>query len=256
MTKVYQILIIISVISLETNQRPFSLSSNSTCKDEACLYCPNSIAKCKECKEFYFQTEGKCQSCIKGCRKCKGKLICSECSSTRQLSSSKKCRLKTWIFIALIGSGVLLFVVCGVMMLVFDKRAERKEKEFKKKLLLYKKKLLEKKKKEMIEKSMKGAGNRSSYHASTGIGTPEGKGRASYDFRDSSGGERKSRVILSGGKLTQYLHKIRLKRQASMNNLGENDLMSSCMLKKSNSSGNMFVGDSYSIAEEDEYMEC
>lgn len=241
------------------------------CETNHCTSCSKAPKICDECEDFFFLDEQKnCQNCASGCVTCKNEKICLECTSTKTLSSSQECRLKSWIWIAIIGSIIFLILVGGILLFIFDRKAAKKQIELKKKLLEHKKKLLERKKQEIEKEKAEKKNNKpfryssessDSFRAySTSIGSPVKEERTSYNgsmksSRDGSIGgtfERKSRVKLHGGKLSQYLTKIRLEKKMSLNSIRSPDYKES--QRKTNSTNVLaMVGDKNLISEEDEY---
>lgn len=108
-----------------------------------CASCKNNPKLCDKCEDFYFVSESnECKSCPKGCVNCKNESTCLECTSTRSLSDNDLCKLKLWIWIAIIGSIVALILIGGTLLIVFDRKARKKEKMLKEQLIEKKKNFL------------------------------------------------------------------------------------------------------------------
>lgn len=113
---------------------------------------------------------------------------------------------------------MLLISIGGVLLIICDKKERKRKNDLREKLIEKKKRLLEemKKKKEKEKEenlesiSRESTGEFSRFGLSASIGSPNKLTRM------SSNEERKSRVKLHGGKLSQYISKIRLEKKLSL----------------------------------------
>jgi hypothetical protein len=141
-----------------------------------------------------------------------------------------------------IGGIVVLILICVGVCWIGDKKMRDKEAKLR---MAHKRKML-KKMKEAKEKKDKMNRSGSSDLMSTDTSVQSdaylNMNRESEGFRASFG--RPSRVRMKGGKLTEYLTKIRLSKQLSLNDMGSinESAYGSLALKKSLSSENNISG--------------
>lgn len=194
------------LILLLLTTTPYTLQS---CADKSCTSCPTHPAECLQCKSFHFLSEKKCSQCISGCLSCNNSQECLSCTSTYQMADDKTCKFKSWIWISIAGAVALVVVVIGVLIYFYDKRAVKIEKKLEKEKMKRRyiaKRMEEDRRKaeldkvatECIEDNYKSIGG----SKSETVKTPDQK----YS----------SRVKMQGGKLTEYLVKLKLTRQHSL----------------------------------------
>ena len=205
---------------LTQNDRPSYQAKN--CTDVRCKTCPKGPDICESCQKGHFLNGTICGDCIAGCIQCENNLSCITCSSTHKLTNAKKCSWKSWIWIA-IGSGVVFIILASsYLVYVYDKKAvadDKKAKREKRKQEFIKKRMEEEKRKKQLEAAARNP-IADSYRSIGGGETEKSKkssdSESGSNNRKSSSYEWKSRVKTHGGKLTEYLTKIKLEKQKSM----------------------------------------
>ena len=205
---------------------PLRDEPQQSCLQYACLSCPESPSECEKCaRPYYLDKEAFCNRCSSGCVRCQSSKTCLECSSTHALTSKKKCSLKTWIYIAIFFSIAILALVVGILIFVYDRKMRRREEEVKASVMKRKEELLDMMKKlsEKREKESRGIQSEAGANKRKDLYNKYKYNSLQHSLSRGSSQDNfmnKSRVKMSGGKLSEYRARIRLSKQLSLNNGG------------------------------------